>query len=123
MEMQKRNLKAILLLTLISVLTLTSCEKLDVPDETPRCIKRKIRKLKSDQIRNPPAKVIEWNYNGEKYYYIPSYCCDAYSELYDKKCNLICHPDGGFSGAGDGTCPDFTNGTLTTKIIWEDDRK
>ena len=113
----------ILLLSLISIFVLTSCKKLNVPGDTPSCIKSKIRKIKSEEVRNPPAKVIEWSYNGEKYYYIPPYCCDIPSELYDKKCNLICHPDGGISGGGDGKCPDFSKGTLTKKVIWEDDRK
>lgn len=40
------------------------------------------------------------------------------SELYDKNCNLICHPDGGFSGGGYGKCPDFSNGILMKKIVW-----
>lgn len=110
-------------LILLSALMLTACDKLNVPDDTPSCIKAKIRQLKSDKVRNPPAKVYEWDFDGEKYYYIPPYCCDVSGELYDNKCNLICHPDGGFSGGGDGACPDFSNGALTKKIIWEDDRK
>ncbi|MFH1004578.1 MAG: hypothetical protein V1781_03660 [Bacteroidota bacterium] len=119
--MKKYNL--LLCLTLISVLTLTSCEKLDVPKETPACIKKEIRKIKSDKVRNPPASVWQYDYNGQTVYYIPPYCCDIPSQLFDNDCNQICSPDGGLSGAGDGKCPDFFSQRKNEKLIWQDDRK
>lgn len=47
----------------LTLMTMTSCEKLDVPDDTPSCIKREIRKIESANVRNPPAKVYEWDFN------------------------------------------------------------
>ncbi|MBI4648812.1 MAG: hypothetical protein HY738_20035 [Bacteroidia bacterium] len=85
-------------------------------------MKRKIRKILRDQKRNPPAKVLEYTYNGMTVYYIPPYCCDEMSELFDDKCNLICHPDGGFSGNGDGNCSDFFQNRTDEKLVWEDKR-
>ena len=43
-----------------------------------------------------------------------------FGDLYDDTCNLICHPDGGFSGIGDGSCPDIEIKKET--LVWQDDR-
>ncbi len=43
--------------------------------------------------------------------------------LYDSECNLICAPDGGFTGNGDGRCPDgILSGIEFTKTVWQDER-
>lgn len=88
----------------------------------PNCVERKIKKIKKEKVQNPPAKVWEWKVNGETYYYITSDCCDQFNYLYDDKCNEICAPDGGFSGSGDGKCPQF-NGPIEKTLVWEDDRE
>jgi len=112
-----------ILITFFSFFLISSCEKLDVPSETPTCIKRKIRQFKSRKVRNPPASVWKYEYNGQSVYYIPPYCCDAQSELYDADCNLICHPDGGYSGGGDEKCTDFFGKRTNEQLIWKDDRE
>ena len=48
--------------------------------------------------------------------------CDQFNYLYDSDCNIICAPDGGFIGTGDGKCPDFIEPIKKT-LIWEDLRK
>ena len=111
-----------LALAILVSLLLGGCKKIDVPAGTPYCIKKKIRKIKREEVRNPPAKIWEYKYNGETVYYFPPYCCDIESELYDKKCNSICQPDGGLSGAGDGKCTDFFQNRTDEKLIWEDER-
>lgn len=103
------------------VVLLSNCKKAGT-EATTKCVDKIISEIKAEPIRNPPAKVFEWDFNGEKYIYVTSYCCDAFSNLYDDKCNIICHPDGGLTGKGDGACQDFSQG-LTTKLIWEDERK
>jgi len=55
------------------------------------------------------------------FYYITSDCCDQFNYLYDDKCNLICAPDGGLSGMGNGKCPNF-NGQIEKTLVWLDDR-
>ncbi|MCX7715497.1 MAG: hypothetical protein N2171_07195 [Clostridia bacterium] len=55
MQLQMKNIITNFLLTAFSVLTLTSCKKLDVPKDTPTCVKREITKIQSDKVRNPPA--------------------------------------------------------------------
>ncbi len=99
----------------------SSCEKLDLKKYAPNCIKRKIRKIKREEVQNPPAKVYEWKVDGKTYYYITSDCCDQYNYLYDNNCKQVCAPDGGFSGGGDGNCPNY-KGQIKLTMIWEDER-
>lgn len=104
------------------VLFLTSCDKLNLAVDVPSCVESKIREIKKEDLRNPPTQVWKWEVDGNTYYYITSDCCDQYNFLYDENCNVICAPDGGLTGNGDGNCPDF-NGQIEKTIVWEDDRK
>lgn len=99
-----------------------SCKKIELQKDVPNCVERKIRKISKEQVRNPPATVWEWKVDGNTYYYITSGCCDQFNYLYDDNCNEVCAPDGGFSGRGDGNCPQFI-GQIEKTLIWEDDRK
>ena len=103
-----------------------SCDKNIKPNannEIPLCINTLIEKIKAEKVRNPPAIIYQTYYKNQEVFYIPAYCCDVYSELLDQNCNLICHPDGGIIGNGDGRCSDFFNSKQTWKIIWQDERK
>ena len=94
-----------------------------MPKDAPTCVQNEIRQLKSDKVKNPPASVWQYDYNGQTVYYISSYCCDIPSKLFDNDCNQICSPDGGITGAGDSKCKDFLNKRKNEKLIWQDDRK
>lgn len=116
--------KAISILAFVFIvlgLVLSSCEKLDLAVDVPSCIEEKIRDLGKEELRNPPAKVWKWEVGGNTYFYFTSDCCDQYNYLYDNECNVVCAPDGGFTGNGDGNCPDF-NGEIEKTLVWEDDR-
>jgi hypothetical protein len=106
----------------LCLLTLLSCQQADTPKGTPACINNTILDIQNEAVRNPPAKVWSYEYNGETVYYVSAFCCDIPSTLYDKNCNVICHPDGGFSGGGDGLCSDFFTTRSNEKLIWEDGR-
>jgi hypothetical protein len=56
-------------------------------------------------------------------YYLPPRCCDIFGNLYDSQGQIICHPDGGIAGHGDGRCPDFLNQRTNETVIWRDTRK
>jgi len=87
----------------------------------PACINETIAALKAENVRNPPASVWELTMDsGQTYYYIPAYCCDMYSDLLTTDCEVICHPDGGFTGKGSGDCPDISSAKKT--LIWQDER-
>jgi hypothetical protein len=112
-----------LLLVFILLQVVAGCEKEEVSKGTPECIEKKIDELANAPVANPPAKVYSYQYKGKTVYYIPAKCCDIPSELYDADCNIICSPDGGLTGKGDGRCPDFFETRTKEKLIWEDTRK
>ena len=95
-----------------------NCEKIDAPN----CIDDKINDIRNGHVWNPPAKIYSYTYQKQTVYYFPPRCCDIPSTLYDENCNIICSPDGGLTGGGDGKCPDFFSSRTNEKLIWEDKR-
>jgi Domain of unknown function (DUF6970) len=55
--------------------------------------------------------------------HVPPQCCDVVSDLYNAAGQVICHPDGGLTGTGDGRCPDFFTQRNNEVILWRDMRK
>jgi hypothetical protein len=106
---------------LLFFLLILSCEKSDIGKGVPKCINDMIDDIENEEVRNPPAKVWKWEVDGSTYYYITSDCCDFYNYLYDENCNVVCAPDGGFTGNGDGNCTFFIEQIVST-LIWEDSR-
>ena len=123
----KTKLYPFLLLTVIAFSSFSTCTNNtsnngDSPDELPLCIQNKIDVISSQPVRNPAAKVYSYSFNGETVYYIPPYSGDFYSELFNSSCSLICHPDGGFTGMGDGNCPTFFSERTNQVLEWADPR-
>ena len=124
--MKTTTLKTIIIL--LAIATISGCKTTTATDESsqnttiPQCITEKINVIKAAKVSNPPRSVWQFQYNGQTVYYVPPYCCDIYSELYDSQCNLICSPDGGLTGKGDGKCSDFSDKKTNEKLIWKDDR-
>jgi hypothetical protein len=46
-----------------------------------------------------------------------------FGDLYDQECNLVCHPDGGIAGNGDGACGELKSQLQNGKLIWKDQRE
>jgi hypothetical protein len=88
----------------------------------PACINTKIEEFKKEPKQNPPRSITEFTYKGNKVYYIPAPCCDQLSAVIDKDCNLLGYPDGGFTGKGDGSLPNFAKEATNEKLIWKDER-
>jgi hypothetical protein len=97
--------------------------EIDSLSSTPLCIKTMIEKMKVEPVTNPPGKVYSYTYNNKTVYYVPAICCDFFSDLYNDSCIIIAHPDGGFTGRGDGKIKDFAEARKNEKLIWEDKRK
>ena len=89
----------------------------------PPCIQEKIEELSKEPVKNPPAFIARYQYKGSPVYYVPPAAGDQMSELYGEDCELICRPEGGITGRGDGKCPDFIEERKEEKIIWQDKRK
>jgi hypothetical protein len=94
----------------------------DQEETIPPCLLNEIRKIKAEAVRNPPAIVYRYSYNGNSVFFIPAYCCDIPSQLIDSDCKFICSPDGGISGSGDNQCIDFFATRTNQEIIWQDTR-
>ena len=92
-------------------------------DQIPECVQAKITEISKQDVWNPPAKVYRYQFKGQDVYFIPQRCCDFPSQLFTENCELICAPDGGFSGSGDNACPDFFNTRTDGKLLWEDKRE
>lgn len=98
-----------------------TCQK-KTSETIPSWLENKIEALASEPVQNPPASVYEYIHRGQVVYYFPAPCCDQFSMLFDKKGVLLCHPDGGITGKGDGECPDFIHTRSNEKLIWKDER-
>jgi hypothetical protein len=90
--------------------------------EVPAAVRALIEGLKSQPVANPPAYLASYEYSGQVVYYVPPRCCDVFGNLYDREGQVICHPDGGMAGHGDGRCPDFTSQKKNETILWRDTR-
>jgi hypothetical protein len=82
-----------------------------------------INELSTAPVANPPAKIIQYHYNDATVYYLPPRCCDIMGVLYDVDGHILCHPDGGIIGRGDGKCPDFHKIKTQEQVIWRDERE
>gem|GEM_PF-576375 len=89
----------------------------------PDSVTALIHNIESQPVRNPPAIVARYDYAGQVVYYVPPHCCDFFGDLYDSTGQVICHPEGGLTGKGDGRCPDFFTQRQHETIIWRDSRK
>ncbi len=90
--------------------------------DLPLCMQGIVDQILSEPVRVPPAKVYSYDYMNQRVYYIPPYQSDFFSELYTEDCGLLCHPDGGFTGMGDGACPDFFAQRTNEVLEWADPR-
>ncbi len=113
-----------LLIFIISV-SIAACTNKNLPqqsDTIPAAIQKKIDDIKKADVQNPPTVVYSYDYKGEKVFYFSAPCCDRYSDLFNAKGEIICHPDGGFTGKGDGECSDFGEKRANEVLIWKDER-
>jgi len=88
----------------------------------PPFVQQHIAQLEAEPKRNPPASIWRYTYRGREVYYVPPYCCDEAGELYDRDGNVICGPDGGLTGEGDGRCRDFFSDRSEERLVWADTR-
>lgn len=92
-------------------------------DTLPACVQKLIDDGNKETPSSAPIEVEEYIYKGKKVYLTKSQCCDNYDLLYDENCKEICAPTGGFSGRGDGKCPDFIKEAKLIRSIWKEKMK
>lgn len=69
-----------------------------------------------------PGTIWKYHYDGHTVFHVPRSCCDVPSALYDADGKVICGPDGGFTGKGDGRCADLFERRSEEQKIWDDPR-
>jgi hypothetical protein len=108
-------------LLLLATVALTACGGATSgtdPTPVPAKVTSLIHELKTQSPPNSPDYIARYDYQGAMVYYVPPRCCDIFSDLYDASGQLICHPDGGLAGHGDGRCPDFLSRRTNELILW-----
>ena len=108
------------ILAWLLVTAAAGCEKSRTP--LPECVEEKILDFQSMEKKNPAAEIWEYDYHGQKVYFISEYCCDIPSLVIDAHCNTVCSPSGGLAGTGDGNCSRFFEEAKSGKQIWKDNR-
>lgn len=91
-------------------------------NEIPVWVENLILEFQSQPVGNPPQSIWQYRYKNEIVYYVPPQCCDQYSALYNEGGVILCAPDGGLTGRGDGACVDFFDSRQNEKLIWKDSR-
>ncbi|UOG74825.1 hypothetical protein MTX78_22260 [Hymenobacter tibetensis] len=89
----------------------------------PGWLEERIQKLSAEPPQNPAARIMRYRFEDQVVYYETLGCCDQYTNLYDKNGKLICHPEGGITGKGDGNCRYFTKHRTEERLVWQDARQ
>jgi hypothetical protein len=107
----------------ITLLFVAGCAAAPTQTGNPEWVDQLIEAFQNEPVGNPPQSIWRYEYNGQVVYYVPAQCCDMFSSLYDADGNVICAPNGGIAGTGDGRCPDFNSQRSQETLIWEDPRQ
>lgn len=109
---------------IVCMFILFGCKKVENPTiENSPWLDRLIEHFENSPVGDPPQSIWQYEYNDEIVYYIPPQCCDQFAVLLSSDSTVICAPDGGITGTGDGRCSDFFQMCKDKKLIWQDNRK
>jgi hypothetical protein len=101
----------------------SGCNKEGKEENTPKsCIDSLKEQIQNLPPQTPPATIWQYTYNGSVVYLVPAPCCDRFNPLYNVDCEIICHPDGGITGKGDGKCNYFHSSATDKELLWKDTR-
>ena len=87
------------------------------------CLQQRIDSLNKHNPPDGPVRVEEYTYQGKTVYLFTAPCCDQFNVLYDSNCTMMCAPSGGFTGRGDGKCPDFDKTAKLIRTVYEQKQK
>jgi len=90
--------------------------------DSPEWLEQLIVSLQAEPVANPPATITQFRYQGATVYYLAPRCCDVASEVLSADGSLVCSPDGGLSGRGDGKCANFQTEATLERVVWRDPR-
>jgi len=104
---------------IILLLACSANRKVQEVQEVPACLREKIKAMTADPSSGSPQSVTRYTYKQQTVYYMVSPCCDKFNVVYDSACNILGHPDGGFTGRGDGKMANFKEEAVDEKVIWK----
>lgn len=96
---------------------LSSCTNPSTPETKPVWLDVFLKA--SEVEHSTPQEIWKYEWNNKTVYYVLSQCCDQFNLLLDENGKVLCLPDGGFSGKGDGKCPNFGTEKKNGKLIWK----
>lgn len=89
----------------------------------PEFLEQLTADFEAEDQSESPGSIWRYEYKGAIVYYIPpSPCCDRLSTLYDESGEILCSPDGGITGDGNGGCADFFESRSAEFRVWTDAR-
>ncbi len=97
-------------------------QPLNPAEVKPAWMQSLIVSIEAEPVWNPAASITRYTYRGTVVYYLAAHCCDIRSKLYDTSGAVVCEPDGGITGKGDGKCEDFLAIRSDEKLVWKDHR-
>lgn len=108
-----------LAILIIVMICLHSCNKLDIENGTPKCVKNKIKNFDKDQECEDGVNVKKYAFQGETVYvFNPGNCgADQVEEAIDSECNSLGNL-GGISGNTEINGEDFSN-AIFKSTVWE----
>ncbi len=116
-------MRTLALLLILVLLPYFQCSDPASPlDDEPGWVREMIREFQVAPVGNPPQSIWKSQFNGQTTYYVPPQCCDQFGILYDAGGTILCFPDGGISGTGDGHCPDYFPKRTNVELVWKDSR-
>ncbi|HZX73217.1 MAG TPA: hypothetical protein VFE57_02270 [Cyclobacteriaceae bacterium] len=84
--------------------------------DVPRNVDRYIHDKRINPIK---ISRVEYSVQSSVGYLIDQNGNDMFIILVDSDGNYICAPSGGFTGSGDGKCPDFYKSLKSIETVWE----
>ncbi len=90
--------------------------------EHPEWIQKKIKAYLAKGVANPPGEIVSYKYQDKTVYFTPVPNPGGMSSLFDEEGELLGHPNGGFTGRGDGNFADFPRAATERTVIWKDPR-
>lgn len=110
---------ALLLFVLVVVVGCTP----DRPRALPAFLQELTASIEAADVAESPGSIWRYAYKDRTVYYVPPLpCCDRLSTLYDETGEILCAPDGGLTGGGNGQCPDFFELRSAETRVWQDPR-
>ena len=72
--------------------------------ELPAWLQLQIDEFQAGPEQSAPIEIWQITNKGKAAYFFVAPCCDQYNPLYGESGQLLCYPNGGFHGRGDGVC-------------------